>query len=156
MSEIHHILVPTDGSKEARAAAAHAGVLARALGARISMLMVQDEELVIQQALGSGDYAFGTPHAAMETDEIRARLEQRAEQHELADTAKAVGELDSAPTLFVRWGHAAEKICQFATDNAVDLIVMGSHGRTGFQRAFLGSISQAVANHAPCPVTIVR
>jgi nucleotide-binding universal stress UspA family protein len=156
MTSIDHILVPTDGSSEARAAAALAGVLARALGARISVLMVQDEELVIQHAWGSGDYPFGTPHAAMQTDAIRARLEQRAEQHELADTAKAIGELDPVPELIVLWGHPAEKIGQFATDHEVDLIVMGSHGRTGFTRAFLGSVSQAVANHAPCPVTLVR
>ena len=54
------------------------------------------------------------------------------------------------------WGHAAEEISRFAKDNKVELIVIGSYGKSKLKRAFLGSVSQAVANQAPCPVTIVK
>ena len=57
---------------------------------------------------------------------------------------------------YVVWGHPADQICRFASESDADLIVIGSHGRTGISRAILGSVSHAVANQAPCPVTIVR
>lgn len=50
----------------------------------------------------------------------------------------------------------AEEISRFAKDNKVELIVIGSYGKSKLKRAFLGSVSQAVANQAPCPVTIVK
>ncbi len=53
-------------------------------------------------------------------------------------------------------GHVGDQICEFARDNNVDLIVMGSHGRTGIKRALLGSVSYSVVNQATCAVTIVR
>jgi nucleotide-binding universal stress UspA family protein len=53
-------------------------------------------------------------------------------------------------------GHPAETILQFSRDWDADLIVMGSHGRTGLNKLMLGSVSLAVVSHAPCSVVIVR
>lgn len=53
-------------------------------------------------------------------------------------------------------GHPTEKICDLAKQYYADLIVMGSHGRTGVRKMFLGSVSQAVSREAPCAVAIVR
>lgn len=53
-------------------------------------------------------------------------------------------------------GEPFHGICQFATQNQSDLIVMGSHGRTGLAHVFLGSIAERVVRHAPCPVLVVR
>lgn len=47
-------------------------------------------------------------------------------------------------------------ICRVAEDEHVDLIVMGSHGRTGLSHAFLGSVAERVVRHAPCPVLVAR
>ena len=92
----------------------------------------------------------------MSVDEIRDMLEQRLREKELPATVSALGSLGQEPESSIVWGHAAEEICRFAQEHNVDLIVIGSHGRTGIRRALLGSVSHAVANQAPCPVTIVR
>ena len=53
-------------------------------------------------------------------------------------------------------GHAAETIIETAKKWGADLVALGSHGRSGFSRFLLGSVSYAVASHAPCSVEIVR
>ncbi len=156
MSAIDHILVPTDGSDNACHAAAFAGDLARKLSARVSLLLVLPEEAVLPNAWGVGANPGGTPNAVMSVEEIRTRLEQHGRDKDLPATRKALGDLDSEPESSIAWGHPADEIIRFANGHDVGLIVMGSHGRTGIKRAFLGSVSQAVANQAPCPVTLVR
>ena len=153
---VSHVLVPTDGSEGALKAAAFAGQLARALDARISVILVQSEDLIMPHAWGAGEYPAGTPYSSMSVDEIRDMLEQRLREKELPATVRALGSLGQEPESSIVWGHAAEEICRFAKEHSVDLIVIGSHGRTGIRRALLGSVSHAVANQAPCPVTIVR
>lgn len=155
-SGVAHVLVPTDGSEGALKAAAFAGQLARALDARASVLVVQSEELIMPHAWGAGEYPAGAPYGSMSVEEVRSMLEGRLQQKELPDTVSALGKLAHDPETAIVWGHAAEEICRYATDHNVDLIVIGSHGRTGIRRALLGSVSHAVANQAPCPVTIVR
>jgi nucleotide-binding universal stress UspA family protein len=156
MAAVKHILVPTDGSDGACKAAAFAGELARALDAKISVLFVQNEELVLSHAWGPGEFPAGAPYGTMPVDDIRQMLQEKAQKKELPDTVDALGEQASEPLAVMSWGHPAEEVCRFAGDNDVDLIVIGSHGRSGLKRALLGSVSHAVANQAPCPVTIVR
>lgn len=153
---VSHVLVPTDGSEGALKAAAFAGELARALGARVSVLIVQSEDLIMPHAWGAGDYPAAAPYGSMSVEEIRDMLEKRLGQKEIPATVAALGTLGEAPETAISWGQAAEEICRFASECHVDLIVIGSHGRTGIRRALLGSVSHAVANQAPCPVTIVR
>jgi nucleotide-binding universal stress UspA family protein len=50
----------------------------------------------------------------------------------------------------------ADVIVDFARDNHADLIVMGTHGRTGLERLLLGSVAEGVAHHAPVPLLLVR
>jgi nucleotide-binding universal stress UspA family protein len=89
-------------------------------------------------------------------DEIRGVMEKQVQEKELPDTSRALGEVNSEPQLVTVWGHPAEEIVKYVKENAVDLVIMGSHGRTGIKRAFLGSVSQAVANQVDCPVTLVK
>lgn len=149
MSDIKHILVPTDGSEGSLHAAAFAGDLARNIGAKVTLLYVQSDDTVLSHAWGSVD-------GLKSVDQVRQSMEQHAREHELPSSLEALGELEQEPTAAVLWGHCSEEICRFARDNKVDLVVIGSHGRSGLKRAFLGSVSQAVANQAPCPVTVVR
>jgi nucleotide-binding universal stress UspA family protein len=156
MTEVKHILVPTDGSDGARKAAAFAGVLARALEAKVSVLFVQSEDVVMPLAWGPGNYPVDVPNSARSVEEIRDVIEQQIRQEALPETVRALGTLKHEPESVILWGHAADGVCDFATEHQVGLIVMGSHGRTGIRRALLGSVSHAVVNRAPCPVTIVR
>lgn len=156
MTAIKHVLVPTDGSPGALKAAGLAGDLARALGANVSVLMVQDERLILPHAWGAGDYPAAPAAGSMTVEEVRASLEEKVRKDELPATLEAVGQLDSEPRSTLVWGHPSDEICRFAGENDVDLIVIGSHGRSGLKRVLLGSVSHAVVNQAPCPVTVVR
>ena len=156
MTRFKHILVATDGSEGSRKAAGVAGELARGLDARVSVLMVHSEELIMPHAWGTAEVPAASLWGTMSVEEIRALIESRAAAKELPETSAALGALAEAPTLVQRWGHAAEEICRYAESEQADLIVIGSHGRSGLKRMLLGSVSNVVANQAPCPVTIVR
>jgi nucleotide-binding universal stress UspA family protein len=63
---------------------------------------------------------------------------------------------DAAATLTVVTGHPSTEICKYAADHDCDLIVMATHGRTGLAHMILGSTTEQVVRHAPCPVLTVR
>jgi len=156
MSDINHILVPTDGSDGSLAAAEFAGDLARAVDARVTVLYVLAEDLIMPHAWGPGSFPETAPFGAMNVEEIRKVLEDRARAQELPETAKRLGKLENEPEQALCWGHPAREICRYAEEQAIDLIVIGSHGRSGLGRLLLGSVSHAVVNQAHCPVTVVR
>ena len=156
MACVNHVLVPSDGSAGALKAAAFAGDLARALDARVSVLFVQSEDQIMPHAWGPGNYPEGSPFATLSIAEIRADIEQRIREKDLPETVSALGELGQAAEAEMVWGYPADEIVRYAGEHGVDLIVIGSHGRSGIKRALLGSVSHAVANQASCPVTIVR
>jgi nucleotide-binding universal stress UspA family protein len=63
---------------------------------------------------------------------------------------------DAVPVdVAARHGDPAEEIVRYARSHGVDLIVVGTHGRSGVSRAVLGSVAERVARHAPCPVLTV-
>ena len=78
-------------------------------------------------------------------EEVRVKLQEL-----VPDTIK--GEWEAK----VVAGKAAEVILETAQDQDVDLIVMGTHGRTGLRHALLGSVAEAVMRHARCPVLMIR
>ena len=155
MSAVNHIVIATDGSELSNRAAAFGGDLARALDARVTLIMVHDEQAVIPEAWNAVGLKL-EGHASLSTEDIRERIEASALENDLAQTASAVGENPSGTERVNLWGHPADKICEFAADNDADMIVIGSHGRSGIKRALLGSVCHSVANRAPCAVTIVR
>jgi nucleotide-binding universal stress UspA family protein len=80
---------------------------------------------------------------------------------EFAPAAEAVEAL--APTLTrgridkrIEVGKPEQTICDVAREVGADVIVVGSHGRTGLGRLLIGSVSEHVVRHAPCPVLVVR
>jgi nucleotide-binding universal stress UspA family protein len=156
MSSINHILLPTDGSEGSMNAAKVAGELSRALQAKVTVLYVLSDEFLLEHSWGAAEFIGGRPEGLRSVEEIRDSLEKSAREKEILATTQALGETDSEPEIALEWGHAAERITKFANDNQVSLIVIGSHGRSALKRAFLGSGSQAVANQAKCPVTIVK
>jgi len=151
MTKLKHLLVPTDGSEHSLKAASLAGDLARLLDAQLTILLVQDEQAVLSKAWG-GD----TDSAQGSAEDARLTIEQSSIEHELNDTSAAAGAVSAGLNVVQIWGQAAQDICRYAKENQVDLIVMGSHGRTGIKKLVLGSISNKVVNTADCSVTIVR
>lgn len=125
MSKIQHILVATDGSEPSLKAAALAGELARALDAKVSVLLVQDERAVVAEAWSTTRGQSAAASGVGSVEAARAGMEDRAEQHELADTRSAVGDVASGVEVAQVWGHPAGEICRYADVSGVDLIVMG-------------------------------
>jgi nucleotide-binding universal stress UspA family protein len=95
------------------------------------------------------------PHGAIDleyTEKIQARLLDRLQ------VAFGRRSPATAPVYFVhaRIGHPIDEILGLADDVGADMIIIGSHGRTGIRRLFLGSTSEAVVRRAQCPVIVAR
>lgn len=84
----------------------------------------------------------------------REQTQIRAGAHEVvAEGVRRLGAADAEQHVLV--GDAAHAICEYASERDAAAIVIGSHGRGGFKRAVLGSVSDHVVRHAPCPVIVV-
>ena len=155
MSTVKHIVVATDGSDLSKRAAAYGGDLARAFDARVTVITVHDEQSVIPAAWNAVGLKF-EGQTSLSTEDVRRQIEENALKNELAETASSIGDISAGTKQVNLWGHPADQICDYAADHDADMIVMGSHGRTGVKRALLGSVCHSVANRAPCAVTIVK
>lgn len=145
MTRITRILVPTDFSATADAALDYAYVLAEQFGASLELLHVLDDPFVVD-GMAAEAYISEAPalRSAM-LQEARNRLRHRA--------APRQGIAIETEVLF---GHGARTIAEYAAERGVDLIVMGTHGRTGFAHLLLGSVAERLVRTAPCPVLTVR
>lgn len=153
MSRISRILVPTDGSEGANKAAAYAGDLARTHGATVTVISVLEDALVMPSAWGMGAFPAGN---TLTVEDIRSGLEAGLHKEVFPAAVAALGDLPETPDQAIMWGHHGEGICTYAREHGMNLIVVGSHGRSGLVRALLGSVSNFVVNHAPCPVLVIR
>lgn len=135
------ILVPTDGSPASSAAIEHAVDIADRYGARLHALYVVDGA------------AYSTMEAGAEV--VVEALESEGEEavNRVAEAAAAAG-VDSVTA--VTTGTAYRTIREYADDEGIDLIVMGTHGRRGLDRYLLGSVTERVVRTADVPVLTVR
>jgi nucleotide-binding universal stress UspA family protein len=88
-------------------------------------------------------------------EEFRQVLRETGEDH-LQQFAKSHPHAEIQPELVVHEGSAPDSILSFAQTQQADLIVMGTHGRRGFDHLMLGSVTDRVMRRAPCPVLVVR
>ena len=142
------ILLATDGSPASTRAAQLAVDLARTHGARLTALYVVDPYpyLGIGEANPLGFQAYMSAayaHAAQAHSSVAALCGQGGAPVDL--------QLRRAEDM-----HASDGILQTAKDEKADLIVVGSHGRTGFSRLMLGSIAARVVSQSPIPVLVAR
>jgi nucleotide-binding universal stress UspA family protein len=139
------ILVPLDGSPLARLAIAEAKKLAEPGGARIILLGVV--EFPTAQFEGYADFVSGF--------DIHERIRKYIEQFLTKEIELLHAEGYQADYL-VREGFPHEEIAAACEDEKVEIIVMTTHGRTGFAHWILGSVAEKVVRSAPCSVLIVR
>ena len=135
------ILYATDFSAEARPAFEVACALADEGGGRLVILHVERPPLA---TLGG---TAGVPPLPNEYDRERLWQELQAIQ-----TARASITVEHR----LEYGDPAAVILKVAEEIAADLIVMGTHGRTGLRRLLMGSMAEQVVRKAPCPVLTVR
>lgn len=142
-----HVLIATDGSDlSIEAARTGFGLLGRP--ERVTLLTVLTE--LPGDDAGGFESSVYTP----EEQERAWNAELREAGAELARTAQALsgGRVDKR----IELGEPAHTITRVADELDVDVIVVGSHGRSGISRLLLGSTSEHVVRSAPCPVLVVR
>ena len=99
-------------------------------------------------------YVIDTPVGYSGPGELIASAEQEGKKL-LSDFSERLAP-KSSMLKFLQVGAPGAEIVKAAREWPADLIVIGSHGRSGMQRALLGSVAEAVMRHAPCPVLVVR
>lgn len=141
-----HILVPIDGSVTAQLAVAKAIGLAKAFGARVTSIFVIDP----YPFTGVGtDFAYGqAEYLSAATAEANAAIKATKAAFDAAGVSVETSVVEA---------HAPWRgVVQAAQAVQADLIVMGSHGRSGLEKLVLGSVTQAVLSHTHLPVLVVR
>ena len=141
---IRRVLAPTDFSRASLEAVDYAARLARDFDAEVAVLYVEDTTYAFPEQL--------VPSAAA------ARVMQEAHgaaHHQLALLGERLRKASLKTHTLILQGAAADRIVAAATKLRVDWIVLGTHGRTGALRAFLGSVAQRVVQQAPCPVLVI-
>ena len=137
-----HILACSDLSENSVPALRHAAHYAKTHATKITLLHVYDPRAFIPpQVLASGEGTLSTER------ELRADLEK------VRDELMAGLEVEIA---LLAEHSAARAVVQYAEEQKVDLIVLGSHGRGGIEHWLIGSVAERVVRHAKCNVFVVR
>lgn len=144
------ILVPLDGSPLAEQAMAPAAAIARKAGAALTVVRVTPEVGATTYMPYIGDEMLAAMRELYQRDRAAAR------EYLDALTSRLVESAGLRPATAVLDGHPAGAICEHASATGADLIVMTTHGRAGFSRAWLGSVADAVVRHAGIPVLLLR
>ncbi len=140
-----HILVPTDFSSDANRAGYYAATMAEPWGSKVTLFHV----------IALFEYDPNDPsHHFPNAEEIYKSMEAAATRQmgEIHNKHKHV----KFKNVMVRGISPAEEILRYAGENNVDLIVMGTHGRSGLSHFLLGSVAEKVIRHMPCPVMTIR
>ena len=133
-----HILVPVDFSADAGRALDRAVGLAQQFQARLTLLHV-----------------IYLPDAAEVNLAAYLRKVESEMEQEMAACEKRVADAGVAVDARIVRGAPSPKIVETAAEQQVDLIVMGTHGRTGLQHLLIGSVAERVIRLAPCPVMVI-
>lgn len=136
------ILVPTDGSEFAKKAQKHALFLANVTGAEIIAVSVTENNFVNGLPLDDEVY------------QLNQVLNERSEEN-LAEFDK-LNEDNIKISHVIKEGSPAKCILEVAKDEDIDLIVMGSSGKSGFDRFIMGSVADKVVNSAKCAVLVIH
>ena len=148
MTDYRTILVPYDFSEHADAALSTAVDVAGRLGADCHLLHIV-QPVTIPYGTLTTDQAVLPPPNMLEIRESASKaLEDVAQRLERADV--------KLETHVIEASNLASAICEMASKLAANLIVMGTHGRTGIAHVFLGSVAERTLRDAPCPVLTVR
>ncbi len=139
-----NILAPTDFSEISTAAVEYAAKLAATMHASLHLQHTMADPVAGGWAVESGRMAFTLDELAQQGSEKLDKL--------LTADERATLKLES----HVGFGSPADQIVDYAEEHAIDLIVMGTHGRGGLEKMWLGSVTEKVLRKAHCPVLVVR
>jgi len=139
--EIKKILIATDGSEYTKEAVSTGLQLAKILGAEVTALYVIDQTSFVSFPI---DSSIVSVYSLLENEGKRA----------VEDVKKDGEQLGIKVNTVVAEGSPTRKIVEMAAD--MDLVVMGTLGRSAISKLFMGSVAERVTRYAPCPVLVVR
>jgi universal stress protein A len=145
--DIRRILVPIDFSPTSDQALHYAAALAEEFGASLKIVHVIEDRLMTGP--WPAEVYLG------ELPKLREDLVKDAERR-MVTCLESLTAKNIAATGEVLIGGPSHVILEQASTSAVDLIVMGTHGRTGITHLLIGSVAERIIRHAPCPVFVVR
>ena len=140
MLKLSRILCPTDFSEPSYAGLVAACTLARICGAELILLHVTEP------FVGFGDLL---------SDEVGGDCDLATAKAKLAEVIETRVPSGVQARAMVKWGGAADAIVQVAQNEDVDLVVIATHGLTGWRHMLFGSVTEAVVHGAHCPVLTV-
>lgn len=135
---LKRILLPTDASQESEESLEYAVSLARDNHAELDILHIEPKFVPM-----AGYMPYVVP--GEDEGETLARVQEKIPVPH-----------DVVSHYYMTNGGVVEEIIYFARQNPIDLIVIGTHGREGWQRLIRGSLAAEIIRHAPCPVLSVR
>lgn len=141
MEGIKKILIATDGSEYTKEAVSQGLHLAKVLGAEVTALYVIDQTSFVSFPI---DSSIVSVYSLLENEGKRAVEEVKKEGEQLGVTVTTV----------VAEGSPTRKIVDMAAN--MDLVVIGTLGRSALSKLFMGSVAERVTRYAPCPVLVVR
>jgi len=144
MATIKNILIPTDFSETAILAIAHGAKMAQLFKAKIFLLHSVETTL----------YTAGVGEPVMMPDIQDIYKEATEQLNKTAEALKTEYAIDIAP--IIANGRPAAAIASAVKENNIDIIIMGTHGASGFEELFMGSNAHKVVTIAPCPVITIR
>ena len=148
------ILVPLDGSENSERALPHAQELAQASGATLHLIQVVSRSEEQDMVRGGGyDFLAAEYSQDLAQEYITAQLNRAGEYLKAAAVRLETGGVKAETA--VKEGAAAENIVQYAQENGIDLIIMGTRGQGGIQRFLLGSTTDRVLRTGHLPVLVV-
>ena len=146
MIALENVLVATDFSEPSEVALAYGKDLARTIGARLHILHVAES---VMATAGVEYFAVATPSAQADIETAARRQLDALLGPDEARGLRVQKEVRTGPS-------PAPAIVEYAGQADIDLIVIGTHGRTALSRFLMGSVAERVVRTAPCPVLTVR
>jgi nucleotide-binding universal stress UspA family protein len=147
MIKLERILFPFDFSEPSLHGLRYARSFAEAHGAELHVLHVLDEACQYWMALGPNSVPVGPPPEEM-LAATRREMDAFVQEH-LRDAGFPV-------KTEILLGRPFLEIIRYAREQQIDLIVLGTHGRSGLKHVLLGSVAERVVRKAPCPVLTIR
>jgi len=141
LEDIKKILIATDGSEFTKEAVSQGLHLAKVLGAEVTALYVIDQTSFVSFPI---DSSIVSVYSLLENEGKRAVEEVKKDGEQLGVKVTTV----------VAEGSPTRKIVEMAAN--MDLVVIGTLGRSALSKLFMGSVAERVTRYAPCPVLVVR
>ncbi len=142
------ILVATDFSPQAQAASDAAADLALLCGGSLILLHVIPLSTYV-------DFAEGLGQSASWDSDVQATVTAKAKAS-LGREAERLGKRGVKVTVLTTDGPPQLQVAETAAREGVDLVVVGSHGRTGLKHVLVGSVAEGVVRHCRCPVLVLH